>query len=268
MEATILPQEHLSCRIRARASSIHVDNPQGLLILTSGSFGGSGFSARTGSGSGDRRYRASIEKGRLTWYVLFERIFLKADMVERGEVLFDDPIEQFLPGDVAVSTYNGRSITLIDLATHTSGLPNIPDNLALADENNPYADYTVEQMYEALAQIHLAHGIGAWYEYSNLGMGLLGHVLSLSSGLSYEDLVVGRITDELEMFDTRVTLTRSALTCLATPLPGHWPSLTHHHHRQNPPVRLRVLERTKTRGCVGIQPSFLHSLKRPIPLIR
>lgn len=141
---------------------------------------------------------------------------LLADMVQRNEVSFDDPIEQFLPDSVTVPTYNGQSITLIDLATHSSGLPAIPDNLAPADEYNPYADYTVEQMYEALAQIELTRDIGSQYEYSNLGMGLLGHVLSLQSSMSYEELVVARIADELGMPDTRVTLTPGMQDRLAT----------------------------------------------------
>jgi D-alanyl-D-alanine-carboxypeptidase/D-alanyl-D-alanine-endopeptidase len=141
---------------------------------------------------------------------------LLADMVERNEVLFDDPIEQYLPENINVPKFNGRSITLIDLVTHTSGLPPIPDNLAPADELNPYADYTVEQMYEALAQTRLTREIGSRYEYSNFGMGLLGHILSLRTGLNYEALVVTRIANELGMPDTRVTLTSAMQSHLAT----------------------------------------------------
>jgi D-alanyl-D-alanine-carboxypeptidase/D-alanyl-D-alanine-endopeptidase len=132
---------------------------------------------------------------------------LLADMVARGEVSLDDPIERYLPENVAVPTYKGESITLADLATHTSGLPLIPENLAPADEYNPYADYTVQQMYDALAQIRLTHDIGAQYEYSNFGWGVLGHILSLRSGMTYEELVATRITNELGMPDTRETLT-------------------------------------------------------------
>ena len=140
---------------------------------------------------------------------------LLADMVQRGEVSFDDPIELYLPPNVTAPTFNDRSITLIDLATHTSGLDIIPENLAPADENNPYADYTVEQLYEALSSTSLDREIGSQYEYSNLGMGLLGHILSLQSGLSYEELVVERIADELGMPDTRVTLTPDMQSRLA-----------------------------------------------------
>jgi CubicO group peptidase (beta-lactamase class C family) len=141
---------------------------------------------------------------------------LLADMVERGELSFYDPIDEFLPDSLKVPDFNGQAVKLIDLATHTSGLPVIPDNLAPADENNPYADYTIDQMYEALERTSLRRKPGEQYEYSNLGPGLLGHILSLVSGMSYGELVAARITDELGMPDTRVTLTPEQQNRLAT----------------------------------------------------
>jgi len=51
---------------------------------------------------------------------------LLADMVKRGIVNLDDPIEKYLPSNVTVPSYNGHKITLEDLATHTSGLPELP----------------------------------------------------------------------------------------------------------------------------------------------
>jgi D-alanyl-D-alanine-carboxypeptidase/D-alanyl-D-alanine-endopeptidase len=132
---------------------------------------------------------------------------LFADMVQRQELSFYDPIEQFLPENVTAPTYDGRSIQLIDLATHTSGLPSLPDNFAPANEYNPYADYTLEQMYTALSETTLKRRIGAAYEYSNFGMGLLGQILALHSGMSYEELVESRITNVLGMPDTRINIT-------------------------------------------------------------
>src|SRR5215471_11833244 len=106
---------------------------------------------------------------------------LLADMVQRGEVKLDDPISKFLPPSVKVPTRNGREITLADLATHTSGLPRLPDNMGklnlLFHMDNPYADYTVADLYAFLSDYKLPRDIGAEYEYSNLGGGLLGHVL-------------------------------------------------------------------------------------------
>jgi len=132
---------------------------------------------------------------------------LLADMVQRGEVALDDPVAKYLPASVKMPERNGRQITLVDLATHTSGLPRMPTNFTPKDMNNPYADYSVEQMYQFLSGYQLTRDVGSQYEYSNLGGGLLGHVLALRAGMSYEALVRSRICDPLGMNDTRITLT-------------------------------------------------------------
>lgn len=131
---------------------------------------------------------------------------LLAEAVRRGEVKLDDPISKFLPKTVKTPTRGGKEITLLDLATHTSALPRLPANFAPKDNQNPYADYTVEQMYDFLSKFTPTRDIGAQYDYSNLGMGLLGHILSLRAGMSYEDLVKTRILKPLGMDDTTVTL--------------------------------------------------------------
>jgi len=143
---------------------------------------------------------------------------LLADMVERGELRLDDPISKFLPQSVKVPTRNGKEITLLDLATHTSGLPRMPNNFAPKDLNNPYADYTVEQMYAFLSNHTLTRDIGAKYEYSNYGAGLLGHILALKAGMDYETLVKTRICDPLKMNSTRIQLAPELRARLAT---GH-----------------------------------------------
>jgi CubicO group peptidase (beta-lactamase class C family) len=128
-------------------------------------------------------------------------------MVERGEVALDDPVSKYLPPTVKMPSRNGRSITLIDLATHTSGLPRLPDNMSPKDPGNPYADYSVEQLYQFLSTYQLTRDIGSQYEYSNLGGGLLGHVLALRASTGYEALVESRISKPLGMNSTRITLT-------------------------------------------------------------
>jgi CubicO group peptidase (beta-lactamase class C family) len=48
------------------------------------------------------------------------------DMVNRGWVKLNDPLEKYLQANVTVPTYQGHKITLEDLITHTSGLPYWP----------------------------------------------------------------------------------------------------------------------------------------------
>lgn len=145
-----------------------------------------------------------------------------AEMVERGEIGLNDPIENFLPVDVKVPAKDGKKITLQHLATHTSGLPRMPDNFAPEDWSNPYRDYTVEKMYEFLSSYTLTREIGTQYEYSNFGMGLLGHILALKSGMTFEELVRSRICDELGLVDTTISLTPQQQARFAEGYIGSW----------------------------------------------
>jgi CubicO group peptidase (beta-lactamase class C family) len=141
-----------------------------------------------------------------------------ADMAARGEVRLDDPVAKLLPSSAHIPARSGRQITLLDLATQSSGLPRMPSNFTPRDSMNPYADYTVQQMYAFLSGYQLTRDIGASYEYSNLGVGLLGHALALKAGTSYENLVTRRILTPLGMKETAITLTPSLRSRLA---PGH-----------------------------------------------
>ena len=143
---------------------------------------------------------------------------LMAEMAGRGELALDDPVAQFLPDWIEIPGSTGRPITLRDLAMHRSGLPRMPENFAPADEGNPFVDYTVEQMYQFLDVYDLPRDVGAQYEYSNLGVGLLGHALALRVGMDYESLLVQRVVEPLGLADTRITLAGDLRARLAT---GH-----------------------------------------------
>jgi len=152
---------------------------------------------------------------------------LLADMVERGEVALTDPVSKYLPAGVKVPERNGKAITLQDLSTHTSGLPRLPNNFNPKDPANPYADYSVEQMYQFLFGYTLPRDPGGMYEYSNLGGGLLGHVLARRAGMDYEAFLRARITGPLGLTNTRITLSDEMKARLAVghneklaPVPG------------------------------------------------
>lgn len=147
---------------------------------------------------------------------------LLADMVERGEVNLNDPISKYLPKSVKTPTRDGKEITLLHLSSHTSGLPRMPNNFAPKDNQNPYADYSVEQMYAFLSGYTLPRDIGAKAEYSNYGVGLLGHILALRAGMDYETLVRTRICQPLKMDSTRIKFTPEMQARLAR---GHNPAL-------------------------------------------
>jgi CubicO group peptidase (beta-lactamase class C family) len=127
-------------------------------------------------------------------------------MVARGEVRLDQPVADLLPKGTRVPSRNGRQITLGDLSSQISGLPRLPENMAPKDSSNPYADYSVAMLYDFLSHYELPRDPGTRYEYSNLGVGLLGHALALRAGKSYEALVRERILAPLGMTHTGIAL--------------------------------------------------------------
>jgi D-alanyl-D-alanine-carboxypeptidase/D-alanyl-D-alanine-endopeptidase len=132
---------------------------------------------------------------------------LLAQAVLHGEVKLDDPISMYLPEGGTAPEYEGKSITLLDLATHTSGLP-----------RDVYDLRTFEQMYAFLSGYRLTREPGSSYGYSNFGMGLLGNLLVQRAGQAdYEALLLERICRPLGMDSTRVQLTAEMRSRLAAP---------------------------------------------------
>jgi len=132
---------------------------------------------------------------------------LLAEMVKNKEVNFSDPIEKYLPSYVRVASYLDKKITLEHLATHTAGFDYMPDNFVLKDLYNPFYEYSLEDLYSFLSTYDLKYAPGNKYHYSNIGIGILGHVLALHMNKNIEDLVVERLLNPLGMDSTRVTLT-------------------------------------------------------------
>lgn len=143
---------------------------------------------------------------------------LLALAVGEGRVKLDDPLQSLLPPEAKVPAVGPRPIQLADVATHSSGLPRMPSNFSPANPLNPYADYSVEKMYEFLGLCRPARPPGADYEYSNYAMGLLGHALALRAGTTYEAMLVSGIAEPLGMKSTRIALTPDMARRLA---PGH-----------------------------------------------
>jgi serine-type D-Ala-D-Ala carboxypeptidase/endopeptidase len=131
---------------------------------------------------------------------------LLADIVKQGLVNLDDPIERYLPATVKVPTYNGHKITLVNLATHTSGLPDFPAGWI---RNHTF---TSQQVYNFLSNTPLQSEPGTKANYSDFGMGILGHILSIRAGVPYEQLVKDRILNVLGMDSTGIAMNSTAIT--------------------------------------------------------
>jgi serine-type D-Ala-D-Ala carboxypeptidase/endopeptidase len=140
---------------------------------------------------------------------------LLADMAAKGEVKLDVPAQTYAPAGMVLPTRGGKEITLLSLSEQNSGLPRMPTNFAPKEMSNPYADYSPQQLNDFLAGYQLPRDIGAEFEYSNLGVGLLGNLLANRAGQSYEALVKARILEPLGMGTSGITLTPAMQAALA-----------------------------------------------------
>jgi CubicO group peptidase (beta-lactamase class C family) len=146
---------------------------------------------------------------------------LLADMVQRREVNLHDPLVSHLPESVTIPERGGRQITLLDIATHTSGLPYWPGNLPQADQpggQEALMRYTSDDLHEFLRTYSLPRDIGSRWEYSNVGYVLLGEALAHRTGLDFATLIRTRITGPLGMKDTDVAWSQTQRRRAAT---GH-----------------------------------------------
>jgi CubicO group peptidase (beta-lactamase class C family) len=124
-----------------------------------------------------------------------------AQLAAQGKVRLDEPVRPILFPDIAAAPA-GTEITFLDLATHRSGLPSVPDNFDPKDPSNPFADYDHVALHEFLVSHGTARPAGAKYLYSSFGIGLLGYALAQRAGVSYAQLVETEITGPLHMNDT------------------------------------------------------------------
>ena len=136
---------------------------------------------------------------------------LLAQAVAAGTLQLDTPVRTLLPPNTILDP-NSPEITLLSLAIHHSGLPRLPDNLHPANPLNPYAGYTLANLYTFLATHGTARPASDSYLYSNVGAALLGQALAADAALPYEALLRRGILTPLHLTHTSLT---------APPMPGH-----------------------------------------------
>src|SRR5712691_1969025 len=142
-------------------------------------------------------------------------------LVDEGKLSIEDPVEKHLPefrgqmliagrikeaifldkqiADALILKKPSRPITLLDLLTHTSGLPgDFP--LGMADIYTK-RNRTLAEVVPAVSQRPLNFEPGSKWAYCNAGIDVLGRVIEVASGMTYEDFLKKRIFDPLAMND-------------------------------------------------------------------
>ncbi len=135
---------------------------------------------------------------------------LLANLVTRGEISLDDPVEHFLPAIAPLTAQAGRPITLGDLAFHRSGLP---------ERERSGAPGTAASLnLAAVARIRLRSTPGSQYQFSQLGIALLERALEQHLHAPLADAVSARILSPLHITGVTMRAERSVVGLRAT---GH-----------------------------------------------
>lgn len=141
---------------------------------------------------------------------------LLAHAVASGELRLDQSIGSVWPELKESNPKVAESVLLRHLSTHSSGLPRIPSDLA-SRSTNPYADYDRKKLAAFMGRVKPVRAPDEGGEYSNLAVGLLGELLSISGDSDYETMVKEVICKPLQMNDTTIKLTDEQKTRLAPP---------------------------------------------------
>ncbi len=131
---------------------------------------------------------------------------LLAEMSLRREVSLTEPAQNLTAGRSRMPP-SGRPITLLDLSTHMSGMPRLPPDMKPKNKKDPYADFSVDDLWASLDRTRLEREPGVQKSYSNYAVGLLGQLLvERADADSYEELLRERVLAPLGMTDTSIEL--------------------------------------------------------------
>lgn len=142
---------------------------------------------------------------------------LLADAVVRNEIELTAKAEVPNQAGIRLPSREGVPISWLDLSTHRSGLPRLPENLSPSSMSNPYRKYDSKQAAEFLSSYELPRKPGESREYSNFAVSVLGYLLAEQAGQPYEKLLQKRIAAPLGLKDCTVKPSKDQRRRLATP---------------------------------------------------
>lgn len=148
---------------------------------------------------------------------------LLAEMVEAGQVSYDTTIRDIIGTEITFANQAIGDITLLQLATHTSGLARMPANFAAVDPMDPYKDFDNAALLAALAMARDKQPLGNHYTYSNLGVGTLGYLLGKVHGEGYVTALTEIVLEPMGMNNTGFTPgVQSATPYRGGQVVSHW----------------------------------------------
>ncbi len=129
-----------------------------------------------------------------------------AVMMERdaGRLRLDDPVATYLPFFTLDAASGAERVSVRDLLTHSGGVPREADAPYWTEPD--FAFPAREEIIAGLARQRMLYQPERYFQYSNLGVSLLGMIVEATSGLAYERYVTERILTPLKLASTTTRL--------------------------------------------------------------
>ena len=127
------------------------------------------------------------------------------NLYEEGKIRLDDPVSDHLPDFNIQQKYEESGpITIRSILTHSSGLPREADAAYWTGPDFPFP--TSEEMKDRLGKQETLYSASTYWQYSNLGMSLLGEVIEKVSGVPYDQYIEDLILKPLQLNNTKTIL--------------------------------------------------------------
>lgn len=147
--------------------------------------------------------------------------FILASLEIEKKISRFDLLAKYLPKNVILNKKWASQIRLVDLATHTAGLPGFDNTKSLKgfkgfDENNPYGLFNTEFMMTILRNTDTLSNYGK-VNYSNFGIGLLAYAMAVADKTTFENLMTKYIVEKQGLKSTFLKVSEQNLTDIAIP---------------------------------------------------
>jgi CubicO group peptidase (beta-lactamase class C family) len=129
-------------------------------------------------------------------------------LYDAGKLRLDDPVDSILPGYNLKQKYHySGPITIRSLLTHSSGLPRESDYPYWTGPDFPFPKQ--EEVNGKLKDQETLYPASSYFQYSNLGLTLLGEIVEKVSGKKYYEYVEENILIPLRLTNTHPWLPKN-----------------------------------------------------------
>lgn len=165
-------------------------------------------------GSAEKSHQVDLDEHTLFELGSLTKVFtvsLLAVLEAEGRLSFQDKVNELLPAEAR--NPDNDSMTLAELAMHTSGLPKLPKDFGLKEKNpsDPYAHYTKEDVLAFYAAFRIPPKDKGQYIYSHFNYALLEIIMEQQTGLPFAKLLQEKILNPLGMEETYLSINEKIL---------------------------------------------------------